>query len=133
MRLLATKFVRHNKRAWGGLSKHGIPDEVLDDWFAPATRNAEIRRDLRKFATGTPSRKTLLTWASRLSTFDHPVLVIWATEDTMMPLIHADRLRELFADARQVLIPTRGHSFRKTSPNGSRLPCESSSRPTRHT
>ncbi|MDV6263656.1 alpha/beta fold hydrolase [Rhodococcoides yunnanense] len=104
LRLLATKFVRHNKRAWGGLSKHGIPDEVLDDWFAPATRNAEIRRDLRKLATGTPSRKTLLTWASRLSTFDRPVLVIWATEDTMMPLIHADRLRALFADARQVLI-----------------------------
>ncbi|MBJ7289195.1 alpha/beta hydrolase [Williamsia sp.] len=104
LRLLSTKFVRHNKLAWGGLSKYGIPDEVLDECFAPATRSAEIRRDLRKFSTGTPRRKTLLTWASRLSSFDRPVLIVWATEDRMMPPAHAHRLLDLFADARQVLI-----------------------------
>ena len=96
LRLLTTKFVRHNRRAWGGLSKSGIPDEVLDDWFAPAGRSAEIRRDLRKFCIGTPSRKTLLEWTSRLPSFDRPVLVVWATEDRMMPLAHARRLEELF-------------------------------------
>ncbi|MDJ0363223.1 alpha/beta hydrolase [Rhodococcus sp. H29-C3] len=104
LRLLSTKFVRHNKLAWGGLSKYGIPDEVLDECFAPATRNAEIRRDLRKFSTGTPRRKTLRTWASQMSRFDRPVLVVWATEDRMMPLAHAHRLLKLFSDARQVLI-----------------------------
>ena len=104
LRLLSTGFVRHNKQAWGGLSKARIPDAVLDDWFDPAMRSAEIRRDLRKFATGTPPRKTLLKWASQLSTFDRPVLVAWATEDRMMPLKHARRLVELFPDARLVEI-----------------------------
>lgn len=104
LRLLATSFVRHNKQAWGGLSKSRISDEMLDDWFAPATRSAEIRRDLTKFCTGTPPRKTLLEWASQLSGFDRPVLVMWATEDRMMPLAHARRLTGLFPNARQVHI-----------------------------
>lgn len=81
LKLLATRFVRHDKRAWGGLSKSGIPDEVLDDWFAPASRSREIRRDLRKFCTGTPPRTTLLEWAARLACFPRPVLVVWATEE----------------------------------------------------
>ncbi|MFC7958132.1 alpha/beta fold hydrolase [Rhodococcoides kroppenstedtii] len=102
--LLGTRVVRHDKRAWGGLSKAGIPDGVLDDWFAPATRNADIRRDLRKFCVGTPTRSTLLEWASRLSTFDRPVLVVWATEDRMMPPAHAQRLEQLFPNARRVQI-----------------------------
>ncbi|MBY6368735.1 alpha/beta fold hydrolase [Rhodococcoides corynebacterioides] len=104
LRLLVTRFVRHDKRAWGGLSKAGIPDAVLDDWFAPATRSADIRRDLRKFCVGTPARSTLLEWASRLSTFDRPVLVVWATEDRMMPLSHARRLEQVFPNARRVQI-----------------------------
>ena len=102
--LLGTRVVRHDKRAWGGLSKAGIPDGVLDDWFAPATRSADIRRDLRKFCVGTPTRSTLLEWASRLSTFDRPVLVVWATEDRMMPPAHARRLEQLFPNARRVQI-----------------------------
>lgn len=102
--LLGTRFVRHDKRAWGGLSKAGIPDAMLDDWFAPATSNADIRRDLRKFCVGTPARSTLLEWASRLSTFDRPVLVVWATEDRMMPPAHARRLEQLFPNARRVQI-----------------------------
>ncbi|MBT1190915.1 alpha/beta fold hydrolase [Rhodococcoides kroppenstedtii] len=102
--LLGTRVVRHDKRAWGGLSKAGIPDGVLDDWFAPATRSADIRRDLRKFCVGTPTRSTLLEWASRLSTFDRPVLVVWATEDRMMPPAHAQRLEHLFPNARRVQI-----------------------------
>lgn len=104
LRLLSTQFVRHNKLAWGGLSKYGVPDEVLDQCFAPATQSREIRRDLRKFSTGTPRRKTLLEWSSRLSTFTRPVLIVWATEDRMMPPAHAHRLVDLFTDARLVLI-----------------------------
>lgn len=104
MRLMGTSFVRHGDQGYGGLSKTRIPDGIMDDWFGPATRDADIRRDLRKFATGTPPRKILLKWASRLSTFDKPVLVMWATEDRMMPLAHAHRLADVFSDARLVLI-----------------------------
>ncbi|MFI5606935.1 alpha/beta fold hydrolase [Amycolatopsis sp. NPDC051903] len=104
MRLLGTKFFRHHEKAYGGLSKHGIPDEVLDSWFAPATRDGKIRRDLAKFAVSTPEREVLLRWTARLGDFDRPVLVVWAPEDRMMPRAHGRRLAELFPQGRLVEI-----------------------------
>ncbi|QYN19889.1 alpha/beta fold hydrolase [Amycolatopsis sp. DSM 110486] len=104
MRLLRTKFFRHNEKTYGGLAKHGIPDTVLDDWFAPATRDRAIRRDLAKFAVSTPGHDVLLRWTARLSDFDRPVLVVWAPEDRMMPVPHGRRLAELFPGGRLVEI-----------------------------
>ena len=104
MRLLSTKFFRHNKKTYGAMSKHGIPDEVLDDWFGPATSSKEIRRDLAKFATSTPPRKVLLEWSERLRGFDRPALVVWAADDAMMPRAHGSRLVELLPDAQLVEI-----------------------------
>jgi pimeloyl-ACP methyl ester carboxylesterase len=75
---------------------------VLDGWFAPATGNREIRRDLAKFAMGAPDRSTLLEWSERLRSFDRPVLVVWATEDRLMPREHGPRLAELYPRARLV-------------------------------
>jgi pimeloyl-ACP methyl ester carboxylesterase len=112
-KMLRTKFFRHNRMTYGGLAKRGVPDSVYDDWFRPATQNPEIRRDLVKFATGTPARRVLLDWANQLSRFTRPVLILWAREDRMMPLAHAHRLAETFVDATVVevddswtLIPT---------------------------
>ena len=51
-RLLRTHLARHHPRALGGLTSAGVPDEVMDDWFAPALANPEIRRDMVKFAKG---------------------------------------------------------------------------------
>ena len=96
MWLMSTQLFRHGDRGYGSLTKRRIPDEVLDDWFGPATRSAAIRYDLRKFTAGTPSRKTLLDWASRLSSFSGPVLVIWGADDAMMPVEHAHLLVEEF-------------------------------------
>jgi pimeloyl-ACP methyl ester carboxylesterase len=104
MRLFRLSFFRHNKKTYGGMSKHGIPDEVLDDWFAPATASKEIRRDLAKFATSTPKRPTLLAWSERLRDFDRPALVVWATDDVMMPREHGKRLAELLPNAELVEI-----------------------------
>ncbi|HNP56698.1 MAG TPA: alpha/beta hydrolase [Gordonia sp. (in: high G+C Gram-positive bacteria)] len=101
---MSTQLFRHGDRGYGSLTKRRIPDEVLDDWFGPATRSAAIRYDLRKFTAGTPSRKTLLDWASRLSSFSGPVLVIWGADDAMMPVEHAHLLVEEFPDARLVLV-----------------------------
>jgi pimeloyl-ACP methyl ester carboxylesterase len=98
-KMLHTKFFRHNRRTYGGLSQRGIPDSVYDEWFRPATQNPLVRRDLVKFATGTPARRILLDWAGRLSRFTRPVLIVWARDDLMMPLAHAHRLAEMFDDA----------------------------------
>ncbi|MEU9028590.1 alpha/beta hydrolase [Streptomyces sp. NPDC048383] len=103
-RLMGIPAFRHNRAGYGGMSVRGIPDEILDDWFAPATRSRAIRKDLAKFATGAPDRRTLLAWSERLRSFDRPVLVVWATEDRLMPREHGPRLAELYPRSRLVEI-----------------------------
>ncbi|TCJ94938.1 alpha/beta fold hydrolase [Nocardia alba] len=103
-RMFGTAFFRHSRRAYGALSKVGIPDSLYDEWFRPAVENAAIRRDLVKFATGAPSRRRLLELSEQLRTFTRPVLVVWAREDRMMPLAHADRLVALFPHASKVIV-----------------------------
>lgn len=88
----------------GGISLRGIPDEILDDWFAPATRSRAMRRDFAKFATSSPGRETLLVWSEELRAFDRPVLVVWATEDRLMPREHGPWLAELYPRGRLVEI-----------------------------
>lgn len=103
-KMLGTHFFRHNQRAYGALTKSGLPDALFDEWFRPAVENSAIRRDLVKFATGAPSRHRLLDLSEQMRTFTRPVLVIWAREDRMMPLAHADRLVELYPDATKVIV-----------------------------
>jgi pimeloyl-ACP methyl ester carboxylesterase len=103
-RLMRIPSFRNNRNGYGGMSLRGIPDEVMDDWFAPATRSRAIRRDFAKFATSAPKRETLLAWSERLGDFDRPVLVVWATEDRLMPREHGPRLAELYPKGRLVEI-----------------------------
>ena len=104
MQLMRIKAVRHNRKGYGGMSVRGIPDAVLQAWFAPATKNRAIRRDFVKFATSTPKRETLLAWSEQLRSFDRPVLVVWADQDPMMPREHGPRLAQLYPNARLVEI-----------------------------
>lgn len=88
--------------AFGWLSKRPVPDEVADDWLAPILSQRAIRRDLRRYAGAVPPRARLLEWAERQREFDRPVLVVWASEDRVMPPEHGRRLTEVFPDARLV-------------------------------
>ena len=108
MQLLRTSFFRHNRRAWGAVSRTRIPDDVLDTWFDPARLDLAIRRDLRAFATGTPPAKTLLEWSESLRGFTKPALVVWANQDAMMPQDHGRRLAALLPDARLIEIEDSG-------------------------
>ncbi len=103
-RLLGTKFFRHSTRAYGALTKRGLPDALFDDWFEPAVRDPAVRRDLVKFTTGAPSRRRLLELSQRMRRFTKPVLVLWAREDRMMPPAHADRLVELYPNATKEIV-----------------------------
>ncbi|GAB3829400.1 alpha/beta fold hydrolase [Kribbella italica] len=104
LKLLNLKWFRHLPAGFGGLSLTRVPDSVMDDWFAPASKNRAIRRDFKKFATSAPSRRTLLEWSTRLSDFDRPALIVWATQDKFMPRDHGPRLAELFPQGRLVEI-----------------------------
>lgn len=104
-RLFQTSLVRRGPRAYGAMSHARVPDDVLDAWFTPALRDPDVRRDMRKFATGAPDRRTLLALAERLRDFDRPALVVWAEDDAMMPTEHGPRLAELLPQGRLVVLP----------------------------
>jgi len=89
---------------WGWMSKHPVPDEIMDEWFRPLQTQREVRRDLRKYGRSIPSKNVLLEWAERLRSFERPALVVWAAEDRVMPPEHGRRLAELFARGQLVEI-----------------------------
>jgi pimeloyl-ACP methyl ester carboxylesterase len=91
--------------ALGWMSKRPIPNEVVDRWLEPLLGQRAIRRDLRKYArTTADGRRTLVDAAERLRHFDRPALVVWATEDRVMPRDHGRRLVDLLPQGRLVEI-----------------------------
>lgn len=103
-RLMRLGPVRHARSGYGGMSLRGIPDDILDGWFAPMTRSSAIRRDFAAFATSTPGRDVLLAWSEQLRDFAGPVLVVWADQDRLMPREHGPRLAGLYPQGRLVQI-----------------------------
>ncbi|URM90948.1 alpha/beta hydrolase [Streptomyces sp. MRC013] len=103
-RLMRVPAIRHSRKGYGGMSLRGVPDDIMDGWFAPVAGSRAVRRDFAKFATSAPGRETLLAWSRRLGGFDRPVLVVWATEDPLMPREHGPRLAELYPQGRLVEI-----------------------------
>ncbi|GAA4112849.1 alpha/beta hydrolase [Streptomyces hundungensis] len=94
-RLLKWKPMRRLPMTWGWMSKRPVPHQVMDAWFEPLWTSEEIRRDLRKYVLGVPSKSELLSWAAKLRGFDRPALVVWAAEDKVMPPEHGRKLAEL--------------------------------------
>jgi pimeloyl-ACP methyl ester carboxylesterase len=104
MQGLRLRAVRRAPGGWGWMSKRPVPKEVMDGWFAPARLDAGVRRDLAKYVVSVPPRDVLLGWAARSAAFAGPVLIVWASEDRMMPVEHGRRLASIFPDARLVEI-----------------------------
>jgi pimeloyl-ACP methyl ester carboxylesterase len=97
-----SRFVRTRAMGLMPLTVEPVPDEMLRDWLAPL-KNAGVRRDLVKVARGVSSEHTLAA-AERLRSFTGPALIAWGTRDKFFPLADAERLKELFGDARLELI-----------------------------
>jgi pimeloyl-ACP methyl ester carboxylesterase len=89
--------------ALGWMSKRPIPHDVTDAWFRQLLSRREIRRDLLKYVRAA-RRKDMAAASESVASFDRPALVIWATEDRVMPLEHGRRLAELLPQGRLVEI-----------------------------
>ena len=61
-----------------------------------------VRRDLLRYFDSVPPKATLLEWAEANRSFDRPVLIVWGTEDKVMPPEHGRRLAALYPDARLI-------------------------------
>jgi pimeloyl-ACP methyl ester carboxylesterase len=87
--------------AFGWLTKRG--DAATARWVRPAMRQPEISRDtVRLLRAAGADPRLLLRAAERLPHFDRPALVVWASEDRVMPLAHGRRLAELLPRGRLV-------------------------------
>jgi pimeloyl-ACP methyl ester carboxylesterase len=96
--------IRRLPIAFGWLTKRGDPTVMR--WIKPILRQREIRRDtVRLLRAIADECSLLLDAADRLPRFERPVLVVWASEDRVMPLEHGHRLAEILPGGRVVEIP----------------------------
>src|SRR3954468_3668819 len=96
---LRIRALRRTPMTFGWMAKRPIPHEVTDAWLRPLLSERAIRRDVvRYIRAADPAR--LRAASERLTAFDRPALVVWATEDRVMPPEHGRRLAALLPQGR---------------------------------
>jgi pimeloyl-ACP methyl ester carboxylesterase len=81
-------------------------DAVTARWIEPVLKQREIRRDtVRVLRAIAAQRHLMLEAAECLPSFERPALVVWASQDRVMPPEHGRRLAELLPQGRLVEIP----------------------------
>lgn len=104
MQQMRLRALRRLPLAFGWLTKRG--DATTARWIRPVLEQREIRRDtVRVLRAIAADRDLLVDAAEALPSFERPALVVWASEDRVMPPEHGRRLAELLAHARLVEIP----------------------------
>ena len=100
---LRLKPMRRTPIAFGWLTKRG--DATVARWLRPVLTQRAIRRDAMRALRALGADRGVLTEnAAGLATFDRPALVVWATEDRVMPPEHGRRLADLLPSAELVEI-----------------------------
>jgi pimeloyl-ACP methyl ester carboxylesterase len=97
---LRVPFLRRTPTTFGWMCKRAVPAEVINAWTKPARSSAAIRRDLRKYVLSVPPKAELLGIAEKMRGYQGETLVVWASEDRVMPLEHGRRLAEMIPHAR---------------------------------
>jgi pimeloyl-ACP methyl ester carboxylesterase len=101
MQQMRLRPVRRLPIAFGWLTRRG--DAATARWMRPVLTQAAIRRDtVRVLRACRTASGLLVAAAERLPEFKHPALVVWASEDRVMPPEHGRRLAGLLPDARLV-------------------------------
>jgi pimeloyl-ACP methyl ester carboxylesterase len=99
---LLVPAIRRLPFVFGWMTKRGVSTELVREWVRPLAQ-PEVRRDLRKYMRGARSyRREVLAAERAMASFESPVLVVWASEDRVMPPEHGHRLAALFPAARLV-------------------------------
>jgi pimeloyl-ACP methyl ester carboxylesterase len=94
MQQMRLRAVRRLPIAFGWLTKRG--DAATARWMRPILTRPDIRRDaVRMLRAAAADTSFLLAAAERLPGFDRPVLVVWASQDRVMPPEHGPRLAGL--------------------------------------
>ncbi len=103
MQQMRLRPVRRLPIAFGWLTKRG--DATVARWLRPVLTQAGIRRDtvrVLRACRAAAGADLLAATAERLPDFKHPALVVWASEDRVMPPEHGSRLASLIPGGRLV-------------------------------
>lgn len=101
MQQMRLRFVRRLPFAFGWLTKRGDDETVR--WLTPVMTQPAIQRDTVRLLRAAAADTGLLVQAAKsLPSFHRPALVVWASEDRVMPPEHGRRLAELLPDAQLV-------------------------------
>lgn len=101
MQQLRLRAVRRLPIAFGWLTRRG--DAVVAGWLRPILTSAAIRRDTVHMLRAAARHKNFLVEAAAaLPGFDRPALVVWASEDRVMPIEDGRRLAELVPQCKLV-------------------------------
>ncbi|NJO84798.1 MAG: alpha/beta hydrolase, partial [Blastochloris sp.] len=80
------------------VSRMRYTDAELDRYFAPLLSQAAIRRDVTRFLATVSARQTLEA-ARTFASFQHPVTLVWGTDDFVFTSGIARRLQRAFPQA----------------------------------
>jgi pimeloyl-ACP methyl ester carboxylesterase len=101
MQQLRLRPLRRLPISFGWLTKRG--DGVVKGWLRPVLQQQGIRRDSVRLLRAISAQKDLmLEAATALPGFDGPALVVWASQDRVMPPEHGRRLADLLPQGRLV-------------------------------
>jgi len=103
MQQMRLRLVRRLPIAFGWLTMRG--DGATKRWIKPVLTQREVRRDTVRVLRAIAAERALMVEAAEgLPRFDRPALVVWASEDRVMPPEHGRRLAELLPQGRLVEI-----------------------------
>lgn len=100
---LRVPVMRRLPVSFGWLAKRPIAHGVFAGWLDAFLRNAGVRRDAVRFLRAV-DRRDLQVASDQLASFDRPALVVWASQDKVMPPEHGRRLADLLPQGRLVEI-----------------------------
>jgi pimeloyl-ACP methyl ester carboxylesterase len=101
MQQMRLRVFRRLPLAFGWLTKRG--DAATIRWIKPVLTQPEIRRDtVRMLRAAGADTELMVAAAESLPSFTRPALVVWASEDRVMPPEHGRRLVDLLPHARLV-------------------------------
>ena len=91
--------LRRTPLAFGWLMKRPVDPAIEADWIRRFLANADVRRDASEFVAAIDPAYTLRA-ADELASFGKPVLLIWAQEDKVFKIAHAERMASEIPGAR---------------------------------
>ena len=101
---LRVGWLRRTPPVFGRMVKYGVPDDIVVRWTAGAVASKAVRQDLKKYANTRFDTAEMVAATGALARFERPALVVWGTEDNVMPLEHGRRIATLLPQGRLIQV-----------------------------